>query len=70
MNLSTIQANIISLVGVIVSLLVGLAVVDGETAQIITSTAGSVLSIAFSLFAELRTKTVAATGVAVKGVLK
>lgn len=68
MDLTTIQANIISLVGVIVSLLVGLAVIDGSTAQIVVSTAGSVLSIAFSLFAELRVKTLASQGQKVRGV--
>jgi uncharacterized membrane protein len=68
MDISTVQANVISLVGVVVSLLLGLAVINGELAQIIVSTAGTVVSVAFSLYAELRVKTLASQGVKVKGV--
>lgn len=70
-ELSTIQANIIGLIGVVVSLVVGLAVIDGQTGQIIVSAAGTIVSLGFSLFAELRTKTVVqakAAQVTIKGV--
>jgi hypothetical protein len=66
--MTTIQANILSLIGVVVSLLVGLAVLDEETARIVVSTAGTLVSLAFSLYVELRTKTVAQASTPVKGV--
>jgi hypothetical protein len=68
MDLTTVQANVITLIGTLVSLFVGLAVIDGELGKIIVSTAGTLVSVGFSLFTELRVKTLASQGTKVKGV--
>lgn len=70
MELSTIQANLISLVGTVASLAVGFGVFSATTEQVVVSAAGTLISLGFSLFIELRTKTVVqakAAGVKVKG---
>jgi hypothetical protein len=54
MELSMIQTNLISLVGTLVTLAFAFGVLDETTEQIVVSAAGTIISLAFSVFAELR----------------
>ena len=66
MELSTIQSNLISLVGTIASLAVGFGLFSQTTEQIVISSAGTLISLGFSLFTELRANTKVKAAIAVK----
>jgi hypothetical protein len=69
-ELSALQTTAISLVGTIVSLLVGFAILDSTTAGIVVSAAGTLVSIAFQIVTELQRKTKVQAAVAVSDVAK
>jgi hypothetical protein len=56
-ELSVLQTTLISLVGVIASLAVGFGAFSSSTEQIVVSAAGTLVSLGFSLYAELRART-------------
>ena len=64
MELTALQTTLISLIGTIVSLLVGLAVLDSTTAGVVVSTAGTLIAIAFQIVSELQRKTKVAAAIA------
>ncbi len=49
--MTSLESSIIALVGVVVSLVVGLGVVESQTAGYITSAAGIIVSIVFQIIA-------------------
>jgi hypothetical protein len=57
MELSVLQTTLISLVGVIASLAVGFGAFSSSTEQIVVSAAGTLISLGFSLYTELRART-------------
>jgi hypothetical protein len=56
-ELSVLQTTLISLVGVIASLAVGFGAFSSSTEQIVVSAAGTLISLGFSLYTELRART-------------
>ncbi len=56
MELSALQTTLISLVGTIASLAVGFGAFSATTEQIIVSSAGTLISLGFSLWTELERK--------------
>lgn len=57
MELSFLQTTLVSLVGVIASLAVGFGAFSSSTEQIVVSAAGTLISLGFSLYTELRART-------------
>lgn len=57
MELSVLQTTLISLIGTIASLAVGFGAFSGTTEQVIVSAAGTLISLGFSLYTELRAQT-------------
>lgn len=66
MELSVLQTTLISLIGTIASLAVGFGAFSETTEQLVVSSAGTLVSLGFSLYSELRqrTKLAAATALA------
>jgi hypothetical protein len=56
-ELSFLQTTLVSLVGVIASLAVGFGAFSSSTEQIVVSAAGTLISLGFSLYTELRART-------------
>lgn len=56
MELSALQTTLISLVGTIASLALGFGAFSATTEQIIVSSAGTLISLGFSLWTELERK--------------
>ena len=57
MELSVLQANVISLVGTAASIALGFGAFSATTEQIIVSSAGTLVSLGFTLFTEIRMNT-------------
>jgi hypothetical protein len=56
MELSVLQANLISLVGTAASIALGFGAFSVTTEQIVVSSAGTLISLGFTLFTELAVK--------------
>jgi len=57
MELSVLETTLISLIGTIASLAVGFGAFSETTEQLVVSTAGTLISLGFSLYTELRAQT-------------
>lgn len=57
MELNVIETTLISLVGTVASLAVGFGAFSSTTEQLVVSTAGTLISLGFSLYSEIRART-------------
>lgn len=57
MELTVLQTTLISLVGTIGSIAVGFGAFSQTTEQVVVSAAGTLISLGFSLYSELRART-------------
>jgi hypothetical protein len=57
MELNVVETTLVSLVGTIASLAVGFGAFSSTTEQLVVSTAGTLISLGFSLYSEIRART-------------